>query len=79
MDTEGFGDEEVRDDYDWKREEQDEASEEATGFDGDEHEVREGASGDQKSAVEVGGDGLVRCRRRAVAFRYRREVPFRFR
>lgn len=53
MDAEGFGDEEVGEDDDGEGEEEDKAAEKAAGFDGDEQEVREGASGDQESAVQI--------------------------
>lgn len=62
MDADGFGDEEVGEDDERERKEEDEAAEKATGFNGDEHEVRDGASGDEKRSVEIGGDGIVRRR-----------------
>lgn len=67
LDADGFGDEEVSEDDEGNGEEEEEAAEKASGFDGDEHEVRERAPGDEKSAVEVGGDGLTRRRRRRLS------------
>lgn len=75
LDAEGFGEEEVGDDDEREGEEEDEAPEETAGFNGDEHEVRERAPGDEERAVEVGSDRLVRRRFARVARRNGREAP----
>ena len=76
LDSEGFGNEEVSYDDNREREEEDEATEEAAGFDGYKHEVRKRATRDKESSIKVSCDGLVR---RTATCGYRREVSARFR
>ena len=59
MDSQGFRDEEVGENDEREREEEDEATEEATGFNGDKHEIRERASRDEKRSVKISRDRSV--------------------
>lgn len=60
LDGRGLGEEYVREVHERDGSKEDKATEEAAGFDGDQHVVRKCAGGHQEGAVQVRGHGLVR-------------------
>ncbi|MCH97188.1 hypothetical protein A2U01_0018181, partial [Trifolium medium] len=74
LNTEGFRNKEISKDNKRNKGKKNEATEETSGFNSNKHEVRKRATKNEKSSVEIGGNGFTR--KSSVAFGYRREVTF---